>query len=152
MPRRFFTLVLAALAASASVTVPLTAQTALATAPGVWAAQLGTVQGQVVDASGGGPLPMAEVTVVGTDLTAATDLYGRYTLAGVPEGTRAITVRLIGFQAKTVTGVSVLVGSATNLNVTLEASAISLAAIEIRRRSSAAAPPSSSRSAAPHPP
>ena len=131
MPRRFFTLVLAALAASASVTVPLTAQTALATAPGVWAAQLGTVQGQVVDASGGGPLPMAEVTVVGTDLTAATDLYGRYTLAGVPEGTRAITVRLIGFQAKTVTGVSVLVGSATNLNVTLEASAISLAAIEI---------------------
>jgi hypothetical protein len=77
MPRRFFTLVLAALAASASVTVPLNAQTALATSPSPSAAQSGTVQGQVVDASRGGPLPMAEVTIVGTDLTAATDLYGR---------------------------------------------------------------------------
>lgn len=111
--------------------MPAAGQTALASTQRSAMVQIGTVQGQVVDASGGGPLPMAEVAVVGFDLTTATDLNGRYSLPGIPEGTHAITVRLIGFQAKTVTGVSVHGGASTNLNVTLEASAISLDAIEI---------------------
>jgi iron complex outermembrane receptor protein len=62
------------------------------------AAQSGTVQGKVVDSTGA-PIVGAIVSVDQTVLRTTTAAGGRYTIRGVPTGTRTVRARAIGFQA-----------------------------------------------------
>jgi hypothetical protein len=48
--------------------------------------------------STGAALPNARVSLDETDAVAITDQEGRFTLAGLPSGTRILTVRAIGFE------------------------------------------------------
>ena len=57
----------------------------------------GTVAGRVTMAGSNEPLNDATVSVSGTRLRTATDNDGRYSIAGVPEGTRTIFVQRLGF-------------------------------------------------------
>ncbi len=91
----------------------------------------GRIVGHVVDAANGGPIPGAQVTVVGTVITAITDWSGRYALNNVPAGSYTVSVRTIGYTPKTVSDVTVPEGGAVPLDVTLVASAVEVAAVEV---------------------
>jgi len=62
------------------------------TQPAPPASATGTIVGFVEDSLRGGPLTAAEVTLVGTDFAALTDLGGRFTFDGLPPGTYFIRV------------------------------------------------------------
>ncbi len=101
---------------------------ALASSPCLLAAQAitGTVRGRVTDAGTGRGVSEVSVTVSGTRLGASSGENGDFTIAGVPTGSRALTLRRIGYQpasrALTVnagdnsTGDIALTVSAVNLN------------------------------------
>jgi TonB-linked SusC/RagA family outer membrane protein len=60
----------------------------------------GTIRGTVTD-DAGEPLPGANVTIVGTDLGAATSVDGEYTITNVPTGTHEVRARFVGFRQVT---------------------------------------------------
>jgi hypothetical protein len=113
------------LAATTLTFVVLTASPILAQSPS------GRIVGRVVDASTGAPIPGAQVTIEGTSITAIADWSGRYGLYDVPAGSSVISVRMIGYQHKTVRDVVVQSGAGLALDLTLTASAIQIAAIEV---------------------
>src|SRR5262245_66230593 len=56
----------------------------------------GVVEGRVVDAASGNPLPGATVLATGTAAQTSTDRDGVFRLAGVPAGDRSVVVTYIG--------------------------------------------------------
>jgi outer membrane receptor for ferrienterochelin and colicin len=112
----------AALIAAVALAPPLVAQDPL---------QPGRIVGRVIDGGSGDPVPGAQVTVDGTSITGRSDLSGRYTLLNVPPGRHTVTVRVIGYAAKSVTGVEVAAGQVVPLDVSLAAAAIQVAAVEV---------------------
>ena len=60
-------------------------------------AQEGSVSGRVTDAQTGDPLVGANVLVVGTNLGAATDINGEYSISRVPAGAQRLNANYIGF-------------------------------------------------------
>ncbi len=76
---------------------------------GIWA-QSQTVKGTVVDKSGE-PVIGATVQVKGTKIAVVTDIDGRFTLSGVPEGS-IVDVSYIGMKSQTVK-------AAANMNISL---------------------------------
>ncbi len=89
------------------------------------AQQTGTVQGVVVEAVTGRPLPGAQVSIQGTPVGTLTNPQGRFQLLNVPTGARTLRVDLIG-HAQVTREINVTAGQATTVNVTLEQSAIAL--------------------------
>ncbi|HYR06701.1 MAG TPA: SusC/RagA family TonB-linked outer membrane protein, partial [Longimicrobium sp.] len=79
----------------------------------------GRVSGTVLGA-GGEPIADATVVVVGSTLSARTDAGGRYTLAGVPAGSRQLRASRLGLASSSVT-VNVTAGGETNANFQLAA-------------------------------
>ncbi|MDF2696564.1 MAG: TonB-dependent outer rane transport protein, partial [Labilithrix sp.] len=86
----------------------------------------GRVVGRVIDMETGRGLPGAQITVEGTPLAVLAGVDGRYIILRVPSGAVAIKVEMIGFGTKTVSGVEVPRGGATEANVSLETSAFLL--------------------------
>jgi len=100
---------------------------ALLSVPTALAAQeSGRIVGRVVEAEQGAPLAGAQVELVGTGIRTVSALDGRYTILNVPAGTASISVRLIGFQPKTVTGLLVSTGKVTEQNVSLSNSVVQI--------------------------
>jgi len=93
-------------------------------------AATGSLYGRVVDGAGQ-PLPSVEISVEGSMMRAATDLNGRYSIAGLPEGLHALLVRSLGYTAKTVTNVEIRAGSATQVDVTLYPTVVELEGITV---------------------
>jgi len=79
----------------------------------------GVITGVVVEAATGEPLPGANVKIDGTSRGTTTDLNGRYRLKGLTPGTYDLVFSFVGFQKKTVTGVEVVAGEVTNIEMTL---------------------------------
>jgi hypothetical protein len=90
------------------------------------AQQAGRVVGRVVEAEGGTPLAGAIVEVGGTGQRTTSAIDGRYVLQNVAAGTVSITVRLIGFQPKTVSGIVVAEGKVVEQNVSLASAVVEL--------------------------
>jgi TonB-dependent receptor len=78
----------------------------------------GIVEGRVVDASSGAPLPGANVVVEGTAIGASTNQNGRYQLTNVPTGSQTITVSFVSYQT-TSEPVEVSAGQTVTLDVEL---------------------------------
>ncbi|WP_263788073.1 TonB-dependent receptor [Salinibacter grassmerensis] len=78
----------------------------------------GTVQGQVVDASEGSPLPGANVIVEGTSIGTSTNTDGRFQLTDVPTGSQTLTVSFVSYQSSRKT-VDVQAGQAQTINFEL---------------------------------
>jgi len=97
---------------------------ALATAPAFLSAQ-GSITGTVRDSAGGLTLSGVTVTVVGTELRAASDAAGRFAIAKVPAGTQRLHARRLGY-TPTDTSVVVRDGQPTVVDLKLQASAIEL--------------------------
>jgi hypothetical protein len=91
----------------------------------------GKIVGRVVDASSGAPVPGAQVTLEGTSISALAEWTGRYTLMDVPAGTHVVSVRMIGYQRKTIRDVVVAPGAGLELDVTVTAAAVEIAGIEV---------------------
>ena len=81
------------------------------------------VSGTVSDAATGNALAGANVVVEGTDLGAAADASGNYSIANVPAGA-TVTASMIGYASASAT-------AAATVNFALEASAIQLSALEV---------------------
>lgn len=94
------------------------------------AAQAGRIAGRVVNAQGEG-VASAQVNVAGTQVRVSTDVEGRYTLAGVPQGTHSVTVTALSYSSKTVTGVVVAEGRTAELNVSLAPAALMLTGVTV---------------------
>ena len=82
-------------------------------------ASLGTVAGQVVSAETGRGVAGATVGIAGTDRTTTTDLEGGFMLAEVPIGAREVLVSKAGFQPSNVSGVAVMTGLASRIDVAM---------------------------------
>jgi TonB-dependent receptor len=78
----------------------------------------GIVEGRIVDASGGSPLPGANVVVEGTSIGTSTDQNGRYQLTSVPTGSQTLTVSFVSYQTTSET-VEVSAGQTVTLDVAL---------------------------------
>lgn len=84
---------------SASV-VAVAAFLAFTAVPAV--AQTGSITGTVIGGSTGSPLPDAAVTVVGTDISVATNGQGRFVILQAPTGQQTIQITLIGYGQETI--------------------------------------------------
>lgn len=91
----------------------------------------GKLQGNIVDENTKEPIAFANVTVLGTELGAATDIEGNFFILNVPTGTYTVEVSFIGYQTKLVTGVVVEYAKTARLEVGLSASAIELAPVTV---------------------
>jgi TonB-linked SusC/RagA family outer membrane protein len=89
---------------------------------------VGTVVGEVTDASTARPLVGATVNVAGTSVGRITDGSGRYILLNVPAGPRVIEVRLLGY-ANQSQNVNVAAGQSATANFALESEAMLLEGI-----------------------
>ncbi|PYP60301.1 MAG: SusC/RagA family TonB-linked outer membrane protein [Gemmatimonadetes bacterium] len=96
--------------------------------PAGLALQLGTITGTVTAAGTNTPLVRASVSVVGTRLSAETDVAGRYSVSAVPVGTQRLRARMLGF-APADTSVVVEEGKETVVDLQLKAQAIELEAV-----------------------
>ena len=80
----------------------------------------GAIAGRVVSAETGLGISGAAVSIVGSELPAATsDLLGGYRIDGAPVGTHVVLVARDGFQPVNLTGVAVSAGAATRLDAAL---------------------------------
>lgn len=84
----------------------------------VWAQSAGVITGQVTDIQTGDELPGAAIEVIGTSLGAATNIEGRYRVAGVPAGEHTLRVSFIGYLSQQAT-VTVVAGQTVELNFEL---------------------------------
>jgi TonB-dependent receptor len=78
----------------------------------------GVVEGRIVDASSGAPLPGANVVVESTAVGTAANQNGEYQLANVPAGAQTITVSFVSYQKAKKT-VEIRAGQTVTLNVEL---------------------------------
>lgn len=113
----------------AALAFALLALLTLAAAP--LSAQAGRIAGRVVNQQTGEPVPGAQVFVTGTQRRVSTDTEGRYSLPNVPAGTVSVTASALGYSAKTVTGVNVAAGAATELNLSLASATLLLDAVTV---------------------
>ena len=95
----------------------LAALTALAARP---VEAQGSISGTVVDPATDFPIIGATVLVIGTTRGAATDVDGRYTIDGLSSGEYTVRLSYVGYQTKEFTGIAVLDGETTTLDVELE--------------------------------
>ena len=88
-------------------------------------AQEGSVSGRVTDVDNGDPLVGANVLVVGTNLGAATDVNGEYTISRVPAGAQRLNANYIGY-ASSSANVDVPADGASTADFTLSVAALNL--------------------------
>lgn len=88
-------------------------------------AQSGTVAGRVTDTDTGDPLVGANVTVMGTNLGAATDINGEYSIGNVPSGSQRLKANYIGYGSGTLE-VDVPVDGSANAAFALSVAALNL--------------------------
>ncbi|WP_255563283.1 TonB-dependent receptor [Mucilaginibacter sp. 21P] len=87
-----------------------------------YAQTTGKITGKVIDQKTSETLIGATVSIEGTTTGAATDVDGKYTIAGLKPGKYTILVRYIGYQTKSISDVEVKAGDVTNLDIAAAAS------------------------------
>jgi len=90
----------------------------------------GKISGSIAS-SDGTPLVGANVIVVGTSLGSASGSDGNYYILDVPTGTYSVRADYIGYQSVTVSNVKVTNSLTTDIDYTLQMSAVAGAAVEI---------------------
>ncbi|TKB98791.1 TonB-dependent receptor [Pedobacter cryophilus] len=86
-------------------------------------AQTGKIAGKVTDKTTGETLIGLTVGIEGTTKGAATDVEGRYVISNLAAGKYNLTFRYLGYKSKNVTGVDVIDGKVTSLDVIMEEAA-----------------------------
>ncbi|HUI63944.1 MAG TPA: TonB-dependent receptor, partial [Bacteroidota bacterium] len=91
----------------------------------------GKIKGKVVDKLNGEPLIGATVSVVGTNLGAAVDPNGEYTILNVPADVYTLKASFIGYTALSVTNVRVNNDLTTSMDFRLSSEEVKLQAVEV---------------------
>lgn len=91
---------------------------------GITLAQTGSITGNVIDRSDREGLIGVNIIIRGTTFGTVTDLDGNYTIRNIRPGEYSIEFRYIGYESMLFTGVRVLGGESTTLNVELNPQAI----------------------------
>ncbi|HEX6133719.1 MAG TPA: SusC/RagA family TonB-linked outer membrane protein [Longimicrobiales bacterium] len=94
-------------------------------APDSAAAQQGVISGRITDAETGAPIGGAQVLIVGTNISVATNSDGAYMLRGVTPGNVTVRVLIIGYGEET-QQVAVAAGQTATANFELRSVAIAL--------------------------
>jgi hypothetical protein len=92
----------------------------MAFSPGLQAQSVGALIGQITDLDTHQPLIGANVMVEGTALGAATDMHGRYRIAGIPVGSYSLRVSMIGYKQQARANIHVVPQRETIVNIALE--------------------------------
>lgn len=98
----------------------------------IFAGSTGKLAGRVTDGANGDGLPFANVFIAGTNLGAATDVDGYFTVLNIPPGVYTVTASIVGYQKQTVTDVRVNVDFTTRLNFELNTGSIEMAAVIVQ--------------------
>ncbi len=99
------------------------------------AGDTGRLSGKAVDASTGEPLVGVDILVVGTTRGAATDLEGRYSVIGIPEGTYTVKASLLSYNVIEVTRVRIIADETVSLNFRMVPSSIQMGEISVTGQS-----------------
>ncbi len=94
------------------------------------AAATGTVNGRVSEGATGRSLQGAVVRIVGTTATDVTDADGRFSLAGIPAGTRSLEVEYVGLDLFR-QPVAVAAGASAVVNAELKSEVLKMQAFEV---------------------
>jgi outer membrane receptor protein involved in Fe transport len=95
------------------------------------AQDIGRIVGRVVEAGTARPLSAVQVFTADQSVGTLSDVDGRFLLLNVPAGPVDIQAQIIGYATKTITGVQVTRGQVTQLDITLESSAVALEGITV---------------------
>ena len=88
-------------------------------------AQDGSISGRVTDVDTGDPLVGANVIIVGTNLGAATDINGEYSISKVPAGAQRLNANYIGYASSSM-NVDIAVNLGTVADFSLSVAALNL--------------------------
>jgi TonB-dependent receptor len=91
----------------------------------------GHIAGRILNAQTGAEIISAQVMVEGTQIGVLSTIGGRYLIRNLAPGTYSIRVQHLAHAPKTITGIVVTAGAATELDVSLETQAVALDAIEV---------------------
>ncbi len=94
-------------------------------------AQTGTISGKITDAKTGEDIIGANVSIQGTQVGAATDLEGKFSIANLKPGTYSIVVSFITYKTQTIPDVVVASEKITTLNISLQEDATELEEIVV---------------------
>jgi outer membrane receptor protein involved in Fe transport len=94
-------------------------------------ARRGMIVGEVVDATSGRPVTLAQVSLRGARLGATTDLNGGFVVRSVPDGNYTIDVRRIGYQPLVQSDVVVDAGSIVRQSLSLTPLAFQLSEVTV---------------------
>lgn len=85
----------------------------------LYAGTTGKLVGTVTDAVTGDPLIGANVLIEGTNLGAAANVNGRYTILNIPPGIYSVRISYLGYESLIVENVQIIVDQTTELTVQL---------------------------------
>ena len=97
----------------------------------LFAGTTGKLTGKIIDSNSKEPLPFVNVILMGTNLGAATDLDGRYTILNIPPGNYSVKAQSIGYQSVIVENVSISIDLTTVQDFALSESTIELEAVVV---------------------
>ena len=91
-----------------------------------YAGTTGKIMGKIIDGETKDPLPMANVTIVGTTLGASSDVNGNFIIMQIPPGTYDLRASMIGFESVMMKGVKIQVDLTTSANFKLSATVLDI--------------------------
>ena len=101
---------------------------------GTLLAQQGTVKGRVYSTKNNDPLEQATVRVLGSDLSARTDIKGGFVISGVNPGFIRLIVTMLGYETTTSAEVQVVGNQISFIDIALDEASTNLAEVVVRPR------------------
>ena len=101
---------------------------------GTLLAQQGTVKGRVYSTKNNDPLEQATVRVLGSDLSARTDIKGSFVISGVNPGFIRLIVTMLGYETTTSAEVHVVGNQISFIDIALDEASTNLAEVVVRPR------------------
>ena len=101
---------------------------------GTLLAQQGTVKGRVYSTKNNDPLEQATVRVLGSDLSARTDIKGSFVISGVNPGFIRLIVTMLGYETTTSAEVQVVGNQISFIDIALDEASTNLAEVVVRPR------------------
>ena len=92
----------------------------------IWAQAKGSIKGLIIDSETKAGLPGVNVLVKGTYYGAATDMEGNFVIPSINPGDYTLQISMIGYTMVQRTGIKVVAGETTELQVELEATVLAL--------------------------
>lgn len=105
--------------------------TLLLLAGALYSGTTGKIAGKITDQQTGEALPGANIQIEGTNMGAATDVDGNYTILNIPPGRYTVIITYIGYQSVRIRDVRVNVDLTTRLDQALEAGVVEMAELQV---------------------